>query len=134
MHSSGEPLSADLQKEVVGDWRDAIGRILEESIARQNQLLDSMEDEKLTWNSRDRRFLEFNLITQLRILRGMCKCIRELSRETPDFPLARGALGEALKAMSESERGRWVNWYRGDLKVGVKALLKHLEDLEFQRA
>ena len=134
MHSSGEPLSADLQKEVVGDWRDAIGCILDESIARQNQLLDSMEDEKLTWKSRDRRFLEFNLITQLRILRGMCKCIRELSRETPDFPLARGALVEALKAMSESERGRWVNWYRGDLKVGVKALLKHLEDLESQRA
>ena len=77
--------------------------------------------------------MEANLKSQMRILRGLYRCLWALLQQASDYPEADQALKEVQDAFSCAERGRWRHWYRGDIKVGVGDLRERIRYLNDER-
>jgi hypothetical protein len=78
----------------------------------------------------ERPFYAANLKVQAAILRGMYETLRQLALASADparLAHAEAALAGLLDARREAEAGQWANWYRGDKKENLPALLARLK-------
>ena len=88
-------------------------------------LVASYPAEHLT--DRERAFFDIHLLTQAKMWRELYSFYLALIESGDDrqhLTKAEAALERFLAVRQASATGKWINWYRGDKKVNVKALLE----------
>jgi len=117
-----EPLPGALVAEVV--QRRGRGDRLTEAIARLDGVIAGFRADAAP--PQRRGFYVANLLVQARILRGLYAYLRELALALDDprrLADAEAALEGVIRDRSLAAQGLWENWYRGDRKMNLPALL-----------
>jgi hypothetical protein len=104
---------------------------LAQAVARLDRVIAEFAKAELPPETRE--FYTVNLLVQAEMLRGMYEYLRQLELALDDrsrLPAAVAALEGVLKARERAEQGQWANWYRGDKKENLRALLERTRALK----
>jgi len=104
---------------------------LAQAVARLDRVI--AEFPKVELPPETREFYTVNLLVQAEMLRGMYEYLRQLELALDDrsrLPVAVAALEGVLKSRQRAEQGQWANWYRGDKKENLRALLERTRALK----
>jgi hypothetical protein len=101
------------------------------AVARLDQVIAEFPADRIPPPQRE--FYTANLLVQAQLLRGLYECTRQLELALDDrnhLAQAEAALADALKARERAALGSWANWYRGDKKENLPALLARIRTLK----